>query len=150
MSDKLLIFSIICIWIIWRFYKIKNKEFLILYIFLSLILYRSVNNTEFFYNDDFTFNKLFEIPKYIEKSIGGGLDKIIQASKPNISDNDDVNNMAFLSPELFLNDDTLLTNNKVDNSKYNLLVNNYLTLDSTFDSLKKQYTNAYNIIFPEI
>lgn len=147
MYYRLFILIMTFVWIIIRFYKLSDMEFIILFVILLFILYNSINRTEFFY-DDFSFNKLYEIPKYIERSIGDGLDKIIKASQPqDSSSNNNVNDMAFLTPELFLSDDKLLSNNKVDDTKYNLLVNEYLNLESIFNLINSKYTNQYNAIF---
>lgn len=148
MYYRLFILMIICIWIFTRFNSLSNIEFVILLILLSFILYNCMDKTEFFY-DDFSFNKLYEIPKYIEKSIGDGLDKIIKASQPNTggSNNNYQNDMAFLTPELFLSDSTLTTNDKIDPIKYNVLINDYLNFESIFNMLLEKYPNKYVGIF---
>lgn len=148
MYYQLFILVIICLWIFTRFYSLSNIEFAILLILLTFILCNCMDKTEFFY-DDFSFNKLYEIPKYIETSIGDGLDKIIKASQPNTggSNNNYENDMAFLTPELFLSDSTLTTNDKIDPVKYNVLINDYLNFESIFNVLLEKYPNKYVEIF---
>lgn len=144
----LILLFLIIVWMILRYKEMKNTEFIFMFLILMLELYHlhKINYTEFF-DDNFTFDKFYDIPKYMENSIGSAIDNLIKSSQPKTANNNDVNNQAFISPELFLNDSSVLSKDgNIDNDKYNILIHEYLCLDSILNLMSNQFTNYYNVI----
>lgn len=140
-------FITICILFVIKYGKNRYDNILICVLLFTLFFAKINNQSEYFDQYESNIDKLYQIPTYMESVVNKSIDKLIDATKPDMSHANDINEMTYLSPEMFGDDpDISGKNDSADPDKYNLLISEYLDLDSVLQLIQNKYPNAYQAI----
>ena len=143
----LFVLLVVTIYVLFRSKRLTDIEFVVLVCVLTFLLVRVVYNVEYF--DDFSdnFASLYQLPDYINNKISTSMEGLLTDSSDQSSP--DPNDTTFLTPELFVSDTTLQNSNgNIDNNKYNMLVNEYVSIDAMLKAILSQFPTQYQSVFP--
>jgi len=136
-------------------FKPNHIEFLVIIGILLFILSNLVRMTEFFeeeQNNEQIYDyperlKLYDIPEYASKRIGGELDKLIKDAAPKEEDKQSTEEV-FSKDNLTDDTDLLDAEKKVDDSKFAMFRREYKNVNAMLLKIKEEYPDVYARIFP--
>lgn len=148
-----IVVSLTFLYMIFKRFRLTNVEFFISFciLFVTLISFKSIDrftileapNTNSFAS---SLEKLLEIPKHYQDTIGKSIETLIEDAKG--SKDDDGKDDGVLGLEMLEGDEDVMTNSKLDKIKVATLLREYSQCNNLFMIIKKSFPNQYAKLFP--